>query len=82
MRYSSRKQLDNSHFPDALNTTYVSPRERKLLNDFRYIDDVEGVIVCEAGLIIDGLVLEDYYLLFLENSMTMISQRHRMTVFI
>lgn len=37
-----------------MNTTYVSPRERKLLNDFRYIDDVEGVIVCEAGLIIDG----------------------------
>ena len=54
MRYSSKKQLDNSHFPDALNTTYVSPRERKLLNNFRYIDDVEGVIVCEAGLVIDG----------------------------
>ncbi len=46
--------IDKQRFPDSFITTYVSPRLRRLLHDFRYIDPVEGIITCKKGLEIDG----------------------------
>lgn len=46
--------LSKERFPDRLITTYISPRLRRLLHDFRYIDPVEGTITCKKGLEIDG----------------------------
>lgn len=46
--------IDKKRFPDELMTVYVSPRYRRLTTDFRYIDPVEGIIRCKAGLEIDG----------------------------
>ncbi len=46
--------MNESAFPDPLNTTYVSPRFRKLTSAFRYLDPVEGTIICRVDLLIDG----------------------------
>lgn len=46
--------IDKKRFPDELMTVYVSPRYRRLTADFRFIDPVEGIIRCKAGLEIDG----------------------------
>ncbi len=46
--------INKHRFPDPLNATYVSPRYRMLLNDFRYFDKEEGTITCKKGLKIDG----------------------------
>lgn len=46
--------LSKERFPDRFITTYVSPRFRMLVEDFRYIDPVEGIILCKKGLEIDG----------------------------
>lgn len=46
--------LSRERFPDRFITTYVSPRFRMLVEDFRYIDPAEGIIRCKKGLEIDG----------------------------
>ena len=41
--------LSKERFPDRFITTYVSPRFRMLVEDFRYIDPVEGIILCKRA---------------------------------
>lgn len=55
--------IDKYRFPNQYNTTYESPRFRKLTSPFHYIDPVEGEIICKTGLLVDGASFGRFFML-------------------